>query len=1067
MANGDIDYDKLAREFSLLRRPYISLAQSIERIESDARRSDKLKNLSENIKKGFDFYLFNINRYENNEIKYFFRWLPGFDESKFKNIITIANTDDNIFKKKVNEIIKSTKLDDLTKFYKEQIEKGISENNKLNYILAVYHLTYWVNVPLKDDDNPLFLSGITHSSHINNDKINKGCPLVDYRFHLEDDVDNTDYQLPKVKILDNSKRNNITPQVTDEFSNDNGYKSFFNKWINSILLGHEEPTKNEKINYKNYPYLIFFPVYDGYELHQGYLRGYLGIYCKVEENLDSVKKYIEQNFVQIQSEINKSFIKGAHNDILDRYMSLKDPIEHWYDNLFRLHNWDNIEWKDSENLNNEIWYIQDNSVCINLDKVLKRSTVIERPSTQHRKLKLSFPMNSNIFLNISVENNNPYIENRVAEIISLLDDILVRWQVLKQSTKSAISAVMSRNMSHNIGSHVLASLIQENQIESHLAKSFLKYIQTRMEFIADIITTETSITFPANLEKDVIEKFLSYSNALRCYIPEYLLRFISGSREVTLYLSDTTDKTRKNIDVIIEDDSYISLPNDLLGAQAFYVILENIIRNSTKHSKIPNENGRKLLKFTIKKDENFNNDDLYKFIIWDNLGKENSDFRGKSNFEIGNQKVDFKEWMNHKINRPVLDSEGKLRQNDWGMLEMKICAAYLRKSSLIEIDYEQINTPLLNIVLDQENNIGYELYLLKPKLACIILNQNYNCIDNDKLKKFGIDIELASDVVIDELYNYGYLVKKDGSLNHRTSHQYLFIDENINTNSNNIPQSNQQYKFLDKNAICKLLNGNDFNIIHSNILSQFIESDQIKKLTTVDASSSDSPNDIKDNLIFDDHGQYKDKHINSNKWLEDIFYYEKYSSQSPTNQLLSKWERSNNGEKLKITLEFNLAARLTVGILDERIQAQATNDDEKIRKVLNDMKIFVPSVNGDEGFDLYANSFQVESNSKTIAKKIRDWLEKYKNKYDYLIIHQGIIEKTLNKTDQKDIEGFIEEFNECKAQIIIISGRGKPSNLPNNVLYLPFSLVNQYVMTYRSKIYLYKLLISARRYRNG
>ncbi|MBK7970976.1 MAG: hypothetical protein IPK08_19775 [Bacteroidetes bacterium] len=47
----------------------------------------------------------------------------------------------------------------------------------------------------------------------------------------------------------------------------------------------------------------------------------------------------------------------------------------------------------------------------------------------------------------------------------------------------------------------------------------------------------------------------------------------------------------------IKPEHIIAFPNDMLGVQAFYVIIENIIRNTAKHS--TNSNDKFKIKFKI------------------------------------------------------------------------------------------------------------------------------------------------------------------------------------------------------------------------------------------------------------------------------------------------------------------------------------------------------------------------------------------------------------------------------------------------------------------------------------
>ena len=68
---------------------------------------------------------------------------------------------------------------------------------------------------------------------------------------------------------------------------------------------------------------------------------------------------------------------------------------------------------------------------------------------------------------------------------------------LQHALRSAIAAIMARNISHNIGSHGLAYFIAEIEekirnrkldVDERLLKSFLEYTKARMDFVAEIST---------------------------------------------------------------------------------------------------------------------------------------------------------------------------------------------------------------------------------------------------------------------------------------------------------------------------------------------------------------------------------------------------------------------------------------------------------------------------------------------------------------------------------------------------------------------------------------------------
>ncbi|NRB62772.1 MAG: hypothetical protein HRU40_07060 [Saprospiraceae bacterium] len=618
----------------------------------------------------------------------------------------------------------------------------------------------------------------------------------------------------------------------------------------------------------------------------------------------------------------------------------------------------------------------------------------------------------------------------------------------------------------------MAKLVNIQEYEDIDVTSFLRYLKDRIEFIADIVTTKPLVTFPTKLSKDVVDRFFSQYTVTKGEWPYYLIKYISGSSEITF---DVAYPEKRNILLKFNgEECHVALPNDILGAQAFYVILENIIRNAVKHSTIPldefnDANGnpyrKKLLKLTISKDTDFEDNDYHKIIIKDNLGKCNKDDREKQTY--GKKKnQSFINWMNGKIDRDILDDKCALRENDWGLLEIKICAAYLRKHPLEALDKKPTER-LVNIVLDKDKNLCFELYLLKPKLACIITKEKMKDVNKEKWEEIGVhfvteadlDKKLDQDKKADlgknlmHLIRYGELILNDGS-KHKVSHDYLIIEDEVL--GDNEVESNQQNLKLSLSAIKDLCN-------FDNIESDNIELGILQKLPSSNSqtnivmlSQNETINEEQnqpDKIVFHDHGDWPTELENK------TLYFENYGAESGTAKMISDLKSNDKNNRL-IEYQLASAAQLKIGILDERIQAEICDSDSDINiiQISKMMNIFVPD---ESDINLNKNSFHEDGDS--VATKVKEWVKKNKNIFDYIVIHQGIIEKSIRSTEVEEITKFVSEFNK-KAKLIIISGRGKPSNLPKDIFYLPFSLVNQYVITYRSKIYLSKLLQSARRY---
>lgn len=228
-----------------------------------------------------------------------------------------------------------------------------------------------------------------------------------------------------------------------------------------------------------------------------------------------------------------------------------------------------------------------------------------------------------------------------------------------ESIKSAKSAIMSRNMSHNLGSHVMAYLKQKlgsvasilnpaSEVLKNLYPSdsvqvkdvelpflvgmgrFLGYLQERQDYIATISTDYIPSGAPVNLKDAIYDELnpdLRYmrhkkspeKNRPMNILLDYIAKSEGLSREnmvtsgdniystendilfgfVRYYLEDKTIKksvfgqglTQKtmgsdNDALSVMRKINFNLPGGLIGRQALFSIIENLIRNAAKHGDI-------------------------------------------------------------------------------------------------------------------------------------------------------------------------------------------------------------------------------------------------------------------------------------------------------------------------------------------------------------------------------------------------------------------------------------------------------------------------------------------------
>ncbi len=169
---------------------------------------------------------------------------------------------------------------------------------------------------------------------------------------------------------------------------------------------------------------------------------------------------------------------------------------------------------------------------------------------------------------------------------------------IKEGTKSGSVGLMGRNMSHNLGSHALYYL-EEDETDDN-KKKFCRYLRQRME-LAAAFATNTPLSFVTCNLKDVLQAFKE--NKL-------LLSRIGKSEGV------------ENVEVELDlprQDRLLALPGGVIGSQAIYSILENIIRDSAKHAS-PRDRELPPLVITIRANEPDNQyrDDFIKVAVFDN-----------------------------------------------------------------------------------------------------------------------------------------------------------------------------------------------------------------------------------------------------------------------------------------------------------------------------------------------------------------------------------------------------------------------------------------------------------------
>ena len=199
-------------------------------------------------------------------------------------------------------------------------------------------------------------------------------------------------------------------------------------------------------------------------------------------------------------------------------------------------------------------------------------------------------------------------------------------KIRQASVIQAIAALMSRNMSHNLGSHVITNVkhqiedLEKQQGDESVKEqlrgltALLQYLQERQDFIATIANDEYFPKGPLNFKNAVFDILamdgLAYrhdsGNKVNNYILDNIVRSENIARrgslfgnadsntigiELQLVKVDTTGRSKVFKSIGKQEignefsDMTLSVNNGLNGRQALLIILENIIRNAAKHDK--------------------------------------------------------------------------------------------------------------------------------------------------------------------------------------------------------------------------------------------------------------------------------------------------------------------------------------------------------------------------------------------------------------------------------------------------------------------------------------------------
>ncbi len=629
----------------------------------------------------------------------------------------------------------------------------------------------------------------------------------------------------------------------------------------------------------------------------------------------------------------------------------------------------------------------------------------------------------------------------------------------------AMAAISVRNLSHNMGSHVLSHLGQEDVLKRMLVKDshanekgirdlagLHKYLRIRMSLLADMATNDPVASVPTFLHQEIIKSFKDQ---------KLILHYLTGqyTNAVRIVYENLLDEESPS-----DKDVLVQLPNGELGLSAFHMILVNILRNSVKYASKEIKN---TLTITIRIEKPKKGKRGYRLTIFDETVDEVHTIAKRAQF------------FQRNYIEGNLVKEYELRNRGLGFAEMLVAARYLRKRPFGSswgaterrirfLEVLPVKSGLTNAT--EVAHLGFQIYLKKPRLILIIDSKNSLDIHAEllpKLSELGVKIRTETELQggYKEVHSHAIVIDLDdfheqfqGKLPRLYPVRWVRGVE--------VTKLGELRKFvqeLDREGLFhwtwkewiahlrnKIRTSETYiqTYIHPGILKTSGKKDLL--------------------CIYDNHGDgLKYGRI---KHPKEYRFYEAYGGLSPSKIPLDNWVNAEQGSLRKDRLKFELeeAAITRVVVMDERMQ----NICQELRvpygvanmnyfEYLSLMNIHLPNPNDADGIDLNQPEL-AQQNAQELAEYLRPFVN---GLAEFVVIHLGLIEQNLEEKTPEGVVRWLEELlvpGAEHAEIVMISGRGKPQELPSWVRFLPYNNIAKYILDIPAKYHLCRMLFGSR-----
>jgi len=626
------------------------------------------------------------------------------------------------------------------------------------------------------------------------------------------------------------------------------------------------------------------------------------------------------------------------------------------------------------------------------------------------------------------------------------------------ANRYATAGILSRNLAHNFGSHILTRLDKEDKLRElgeitypaifyKKMAQFLGYLRVRTNLLADMSTSEPVSTTGMWLRQELVKNMNEQS---------ILKQYISNSKLKAIEIVYRYKGEREGKDVKVQ------IPNGDLGASALFMILENVIRNSAKHENITN---RSVL--TVSLDVYEENRRGYHIAIYDDIarGKGLEELVGKINDQY--------------IKKRVIDKQSRIRGKAWGIMEMRAAASYLRKKvpgialgeerrryiPLLRADKQRL--PEQSEKDKPAYTMAYHIYLKKPRTLLLVDLSHSISGDIAQLAHARSEVRLhrpyEEQTGSKTVYSHKFAVHFQEEDRRQMERQKRFPLRWI------LMEDTAQWEGLSEMLQSEPDEDSLLRWLWQHWLEHYCKNKGLPcwflKLTVTALHEEPPPiEDIQKApeqlLLFDSHGEWAKKHPEFE--LGRLGFYTSHRSNCSFGTYLhnvSSLSMPHHTERLRY--ELIEAAVTEIIIVDERIQEYAAGDRRSrgsdLFQTLRHMNVYLPDP-GLEEPDLQ----QIRDEAA-----LEQWLVGVLREHtiDFVVLHLGLIESIVGSdmpAVQAWLQACIRKVDE-RPEIVLASGRGKPHDLPKDMCYQPYgTLARHLIQGLPSKYHLVQSLFSSR-----